>query len=80
MSDKVYTVKAEWDPEARVWVATSDDVPGLVAEAETMDALVQGVKRLAPELFELNLGLRGPAEVLLVVVSKREEHIRLPAA
>jgi hypothetical protein len=38
------------------------------------------VKRLAPELFELNLGLRGPAEVLLVVVSKREEHIRLPAA
>ncbi|MGH9394255.1 MAG: DUF1902 domain-containing protein, partial [Terriglobales bacterium] len=23
-------VRATWDPEARVWVAESDDVPGLV--------------------------------------------------
>ena len=26
-------VKAEWDSEASVWVATSEDVAGLVAEA-----------------------------------------------
>ena len=28
-------IRADWDVEAQVWVATSDDVPGLVAEAET---------------------------------------------
>jgi predicted RNase H-like HicB family nuclease len=32
-------VKAAWDPEAKVFVAESDDVPGLVTEAETIEAL-----------------------------------------
>ncbi len=26
-------VRAEWDPEIRVYIATSEDIPGLVAEA-----------------------------------------------
>jgi len=26
---KVLFIRAEWDAEAAVWVATSDDVPGL---------------------------------------------------
>ena len=29
----------EGDDEAKVWVATSDDVPGLATEAETMQEL-----------------------------------------
>jgi hypothetical protein len=33
--NKPYFVRAEWDAEAAVWVAASDDVPGLVTEAET---------------------------------------------
>jgi hypothetical protein len=28
---------ADWDAEAGVWTATSDDVPGLAIEAETLD-------------------------------------------
>lgn len=28
------TVRATWDDEAGVWVAESDDVPGLITEAE----------------------------------------------
>jgi len=28
-------IKALWDEESGVWVATSDDVPGLVTEAQT---------------------------------------------
>ena len=36
---KIYFVRAEWDEEAKVWVATSDDVPGLETEAETMEIL-----------------------------------------
>ena len=36
---KPHLIRADWDPEARVWVATSDDVPGLATEADTLEAL-----------------------------------------
>ena len=47
-------VKAEWDPEANVWVATSDDLPGLVTEAETVEALQQKLAVMIPDLLEAN--------------------------
>lgn len=43
-----------WDDEASVWVATSQDVDGLAIEATTMDALIQRLKIVIPELIELN--------------------------
>lgn len=51
---KAMTVRAEWDADARVWVAESDDVPGLVTEADTIDELVERLRVLVPELLELN--------------------------
>lgn len=33
-----YLIRANWDAEARVWVASSDDVPGLAVESETLRA------------------------------------------
>lgn len=47
-------VTAVWDPEAEVWVAESDDVPGLVAEAETLDLLVPELNSLIPTLMAEN--------------------------
>ena len=32
-------VTADWDPEARVWVATTRDLRGLVTEAQTIEEL-----------------------------------------
>jgi transposase len=32
-------VHADWDPDARVWVATTRDLRGLVTEADTIEAL-----------------------------------------
>jgi predicted RNase H-like HicB family nuclease len=49
-----YEITAQWDVDAGVWVAESDDVPGLIAEAESPNALVQKLKVLIPELLELN--------------------------
>ncbi len=37
MAQIPYRVEAFWDAEAAVWVATSEDVPGLATEAETID-------------------------------------------
>lgn len=49
-----YYVHAQWDEEAKVWVAASNDVPGLATEAATSEDLVQKLKTLIPELLESN--------------------------
>ena len=49
-----YSVTAEWDPEAKVWVAISNDFPGLVSEAMSFQKLVEKLQNLIPELCELN--------------------------
>jgi predicted RNase H-like HicB family nuclease len=54
MGTKQITVNSEWDPEAKVWVATSDDVPGLITEAETVEALAEKLATMIPELLEAN--------------------------
>ena len=51
---KEVNVRAFWDDEASVWVAESDDVPGLVTEAETMESLQEKLRELVPELLELS--------------------------
>ena len=52
-------IRAVWDDEANVWVADSDDVPGLVAEAATLESLMVKLETLIPELMELNCGITG---------------------
>lgn len=47
-----YQVTAFWDAEAAVWVATSEDVPGLATEADTVEALIDKLRIMIPELLE----------------------------
>ena len=49
-----YKVNFLRDCEANVWVATSEDVPGLVLESESFDDLLQKVGDAIPELIQLN--------------------------
>lgn len=49
-----YVVNFEWDDEAKVWIATSDDIDGLVLESESLDHLMQRIRIAAPELIEQN--------------------------
>lgn len=49
-----YVIHLTWDNKARVWVATSDDIPGLVLESGSFDALLERVRFAAPELISLN--------------------------
>lgn len=48
------TVEAVWDEEASVWVATSDDIAGLVTEADTLEELRAKLIDLVPELLAEN--------------------------
>ena len=49
-----YTVKLFWDSDASVWVATSDDIRGLVLESGSLDVLIERVRITVPELLRLN--------------------------
>ena len=75
---KTYTVKAEWDPEAKVWVATSENVPGLITEAETVEALSQKLPIMIRELLELNGELADDEvkEIPLNLIAHREISLR----
>lgn len=53
-------VVAEWDADAGVWVATSDDVPGLVTEHADFGVLQRNILELVPILLAEN-GLLPPA-------------------
>lgn len=72
-------VRASWDEEARVWVATSDDVPGLVAEAADRDELMRKLRSLIPILLEENDGYEGLSEVPLFVMHEQVTKVRLRA-
>jgi predicted RNase H-like HicB family nuclease len=79
MQTKPYFIRAEWDEEAAVWVATSDDVPGLATEADTMESLVAKLRELIPELLEAN-GQSAAEGVPFELLTRRFETIRRSAA
>lgn len=56
--DNIIKIRAEWDEEAKVWVASSEDISGLSTEAATLEALRQKIQIIVPELIELN-GFQG---------------------
>jgi hypothetical protein len=72
VKSKPLFVRAEWDEEARVWVATSDDVPGLATEEETLEGLVEKLKILIPELLEAN-EMTGENDVSFEILTRRFE-------
>jgi hypothetical protein len=45
-------VHADWDAEAEVWVATTQDVKGLVTEAESIEALRAKLPGMIIDLLE----------------------------
>ena len=49
-----FEVFAHWDAEAGVWVAHSEDIPGLATEAETWDGLKAKLSEMGSELIALN--------------------------
>ena len=69
----VYQVVARWDSEAEVWVAESEDVPGLVAEAESPNALTGKLRVLIPELLQLNGALPGGGEPVEFLIRYHHE-------
>lgn len=75
MFEKPLFILAEWDEDAKVWVATSDDVPGLATESVSMEKLIEKLKVLIPELLKAN-GLQGEFDVPFEVLARSFEIAR----
>lgn len=54
MNMRSIIVRATWDEEAGVWVATSNDIEGLAVESESMEKLQPKVMAAVADLLELN--------------------------
>lgn len=49
-----YIITFTWDAEAAVWIGTSNDIPGLILESGSYDALVKRTRFAIPELLSIN--------------------------
>lgn len=68
-----YVINFTWDDETNVWIATSNDIPGLVLESGSFDALLERTRFAVPELLKLNADTAEP----LSLTFKSERHERM---
>ncbi|UZK69128.1 DUF1902 domain-containing protein [Sphingomonas sp. S1-29] len=75
----VWMVRSEYDPEARVWYVADSDIPGIAADAATLEALAEKIGRLLPDLLDLNASLvadvarlEGPHSIRIVAHHERD--------
>ncbi len=79
---QAFNVTIEWDAEASVWYVDDSDVPGLVAEAPTVEAMRDKLSVLVPELVSLNrhkIDYVPGADLPVRIQAKRLEHFRSAA-
>jgi len=78
MKHSTIIVRAEWDNEAKVWVATSDDI-GLATEASTLEELRPKVIGMIVELLELNEeDYSGLPEIPVQIMAQQLDRVRNP--
>ncbi len=65
--DYKYSIDVIRCEESRVFVGTSDDIPGLTLEADTLGNLFDAAMEVAPQLIERNLGVPRDAVVSVTV-------------
>ena len=79
MGPSVYQVNASWDEEAAVWVTTSEDVPGLATEANTIEGLSQKLREMIPDLLLSNhvIPVNYAGAIAVQLTSHRQEMIEV---
>lgn len=71
-------VQLIWDEESDRWYTETDDVPGMHLDSGSLDALIEKVKMIAPDMLEITKGYRGPLS--FAFKAERNESIRMPMA
>lgn len=75
----LWTIRANYDPEARVWYSIDSDIPGLAADAETIEELAAKAGTMLPDLLKIHADdfldksrLAGPHRIRLLAFHERE--------
>ena len=76
MTISLMIIRAHWDAVAAVWVATTDDVPGLVTESATLEGLRDKLVVMIPELMEANNVASDLPEIAVHIIA--ELGVRIP--
>lgn len=63
--NRTYRVTAHYDADAKVWWAEGVDVPGLIVEGPTFEAMLASVRELLPQMVEANLHGQGGGELAI---------------
>jgi predicted RNase H-like HicB family nuclease len=59
-------IHADWDPEAGVWVATTQDMRGLITEADSIEALRAKLPGMILDLLEEDGIVDRPASIEII--------------
>jgi predicted RNase H-like HicB family nuclease len=66
---KPIVIHADWDPDASVWVATTQDLRGLVTEADSIEALRAKLPGMILDLLDESGSSDLPASIEIVARS-----------
>jgi len=77
---KVFKIYARFDEKSNVWYVEKSNVPGLRAEAETQEELLEELKILIPALLQANnVDVEGDKQahksVPIELIAQRREHV-----
>ncbi|MBT8564030.1 DUF1902 domain-containing protein [Polynucleobacter paneuropaeus] len=67
---QILLVYAEWDYEENVWIASSNDIPGFIAEAESIETLSTKLQSMVPELLLLN-ERKTDEEIIIEIIARK---------
>lgn len=65
--DNSFSVEVFRCEEANVYVGTSEDIPGLTLESDTLGGLLEAALEMVPQLIEQNLELPPNSDVQVTV-------------
>jgi CMP-2-keto-3-deoxyoctulosonic acid synthetase len=74
----VWNVRANYDPEARVWYSVEGDMPALLVEGDTIDQLAKKAGDMLIDLLEINKDilsaeqLAGPHAIRVIAHHERD--------
>ena len=54
------SVKIIWSEDSGKWYTDTEDIPGMVLESNSFDALLEKVQLIAPDMLEANCNYSGP--------------------
>lgn len=70
-------IRCAWDPEASVWFVDESDIPGLMTEADTLDALRSKVPATVRDLIADEADK--PDEIELDFIAYAHDRVRVAA-